>query len=332
MHLWYTKLIDHASIEGRNQLAWVKIGLSIRFGQTLQLSQEPENQLPFYEREERRCTFWSVYLLDKLVSCSRNHPPTIMDSDCDLHLPLEDISQLSQPLVAQVVPTLATLCDIPTSTLLAETDHFALVIFMASVLGRIVRLVFQQRSTETYFPWDSRSEFSRIYGILLSFETYSSGTGSFESFETALCSEFGTQSKIDFSRGCHFIYSHLLYHVNYCLLYHPFLLRERLKTCNVRVPLEFMSTAVERSKYHAVLISKILGLFGKHNCEATPSFFGYGAIVAAVVHYLHATAANSTSSEQSKDHFADCMSFLECESTHWDNHQRMVRYLSLRNL
>jgi hypothetical protein len=206
MHLWYTKLIDHASIEGRNQLAWVKIGLSIRFGQTLQLSQEPENQLPFYEREERRCTFWSVYLLDKLVSCSRNHPPTILDSDCDLHLPLEDISQLSQPLVAQVVPTLATLCDIPTSTLLAETDHFALVIFMASVLGRIVRLVFQQRSTETHFPWDSRSEFSRIYGILLSFETYSSGTGSFESFETALCSEFGTQSKIDFSRGCHFIY------------------------------------------------------------------------------------------------------------------------------
>jgi len=312
------------STAGRNQLAWVKIGLAIRFAQTLQLSQEPEEHLAFHEKEERRFTFWSVYFLDKLVSCARSHPPTILDSDCTIRLPLHDTSEWSCTSWIEMSPTLAALSNIPDLNVLDETNHFALMIFMSSVLGLIVRWAFQQHSKDINLPWDSRSEFSRIYGILLSFESYAVGTGPFETFEAVMERCFELRGNVDFQQACHYIYAHLLYHVDQCLLHHPFLLRQRLKTSNVRVPPGFISMAVERSRKHAVFLSRILNMLQQYDCEVVPSFFGYAAVIAGVVHYLHSRTSHRFPQEQSEGNFQACVLFLEREPASWDTFRRMV--------
>ncbi|CAN9354537.1 unnamed protein product [Alternaria alternata] len=71
------------------------------------------------------------------------------------------------------LPTLAAIQEIPDTPPLEKSDHFALTIFMVSTLGHIARWAFRQGASETRLPWDSRSEFSRINGMLLSFESYS---------------------------------------------------------------------------------------------------------------------------------------------------------------
>ncbi|RQM04609.1 hypothetical protein DH86_00004083, partial [Scytalidium sp. 3C] len=77
-------VVDFTS--GRQTLAWVKIGLAIRFAQSLRLADasptDLTSKLNVEQKHERIMTFWSVYLLDRLVSCAPNRPPTISDNDC----------------------------------------------------------------------------------------------------------------------------------------------------------------------------------------------------------------------------------------------------------
>lgn len=74
-------------VAGKNQRGWVKIGLSVRFAEALNLSSEPDPALPMWLQVEHRWTFWSVYLLDRLVSCTPQHKLAIQDTDCTLDLP-----------------------------------------------------------------------------------------------------------------------------------------------------------------------------------------------------------------------------------------------------
>ncbi|KAJ9604937.1 hypothetical protein H2200_010326 [Cladophialophora chaetospira] len=69
-------------IHGQHELAWIKIGLAIRFAQALHLHEEPDFSIPDHEQEARRRTFWSIYLLDKLISISSHRPTMLTDVDC----------------------------------------------------------------------------------------------------------------------------------------------------------------------------------------------------------------------------------------------------------
>lgn len=76
-------------IDGRTSSAWLKIGLAVRIAQDLQLMKEPKATLPAIEQEERRRAFWSIFLLDRLVSCGQGRPPAISDEDCLVQLPCD---------------------------------------------------------------------------------------------------------------------------------------------------------------------------------------------------------------------------------------------------
>ncbi|KIW16515.1 hypothetical protein PV08_06570 [Exophiala spinifera] len=153
---------------GRHRLGWVKIGLAVRFAQSLQLNTEPRSDLPFEEQDERRLTFWSVYLLDRLASCGAYRPSTIADSDCSTLLPSDC------PDAHQTMPGLRLLEEMHTIHETRHMDPFTYTILMASALGRVERQALQQQgSTDRYPPWDSRSDFAAIYSLLLSFEGYS---------------------------------------------------------------------------------------------------------------------------------------------------------------
>ncbi|KAI7778649.1 hypothetical protein LA080_001882 [Diaporthe eres] len=71
-------IIDFTS--GRISSGWLKIGLAIRIAQDLQLTKESAEELSDVERERQRRVFWSIYLLDEIVSCvgfqerSGDHP------------------------------------------------------------------------------------------------------------------------------------------------------------------------------------------------------------------------------------------------------------------
>ncbi|OAL44863.1 hypothetical protein IQ07DRAFT_521321 [Pyrenochaeta sp. DS3sAY3a] len=314
-------------IAGRNKLAWMKFGLSVRFAQSMCLGQEPDQGMTIYEQEEHCKTFWSIYLIERIVSCGMNRPPTILDSNCAIQLPA-DSDNVHIPLL----PTLAVVQDVPKNVSIGATDHFALTIFMASVLGRVGSWGFQRGSVEAYLPWDSRSEFAKINGMILSFETYSGASESIEIFEETLDRVFRHSSGhgIDFGRACHFVYSQLLYHLNQCLLHHLFLLRRLFKTYETKIPPSFFRTAVQKSFEHAACLTERLVSLQRQGCDHYPSFFGYAAVIAGVIHYIHLSNPNiSTTATESVKYYENCIQFLDQEPAYWESFKRLAT--SLKN-
>jgi hypothetical protein len=55
-------------LDCKHRAAWLKIGLAARYAQALNLTLEPSELLSQADQEEHRRAYWSVYLLDKLVS------------------------------------------------------------------------------------------------------------------------------------------------------------------------------------------------------------------------------------------------------------------------
>ena len=53
---------------------------------------EPDQSLSIIEQELRRRTFWSVYVLDTLISCGRERSPTIPKDNLKLHMPCSENS------------------------------------------------------------------------------------------------------------------------------------------------------------------------------------------------------------------------------------------------
>lgn len=311
-------IIDY--IGGREPLAWVKFGLAIRFAQTLQLSKEPDSLLPQHEAEERRQTFWSVYILDKLGSCGRNRPPTLLDSDCTSRLPLNDFVFRDEP--STEAPTLEAIREIPEKALLDSSDHFALTIFMISVFGDVVKWAFRHGATDSRLPWDARSRFAQINGLLTSFESYSEACDG--NFEEILERDFLFNGVLDERAASHFSCAHVHYHINQCLLHHPFLLRQHLKSSGVKIPVNFLRSALAKSQEHAIHLTAILHVLQQRGCRSYPSFFGYAAGLAGLIHRLHASISTGTEQWVAQANWTSCIQFLEQEPMRWESYRRIV--------
>ncbi|KAJ4983153.1 hypothetical protein SVAN01_11337 [Stagonosporopsis vannaccii] len=310
-------IVDY--VAGRPQVAWVKIGLAVRLAQTLQLGNEPPPGLPQNAAEERRNTFWSIYILDKLVSCGRHRPPTLLDADCKVRLPVNPCS-LPTSLQAEP-PTLAAIQEIPDMPALEKSDHFALTIFMVSALGHIAKWAFRQGASETRLPWDSRSEFARISGMILSFESYSDACDG--NFVDILDKHFVFQGLIDEGMSSHFTYSHLVYSLNQCLLHHPFLLRQHLQTFKAIVPVAFLRDAMLKSFEHASRLAAILRALQERGCETYPTFYAYAATIAGIILRLHCEEASFLEKDDVEASYKSCLRFLEQRSVRWLSYKRM---------
>lgn len=300
---------------GRHQSAWVKIGLCVRLAQTLRLGEQSAyDEWPDKKRREGCMTFWSVYLLDKLVSVGRHRPPTILDADCTVSLPSSyfgsrkfylPLSAITQPVEGVEMP---------------ELDDFALTILMASTLGRTIRYCLQHVSNSSYALWDSRSEFSNIHGTLLNFETFSNSHS--EAFDVTV--DFGPSAarNADFAGCGHFLFAHVLYHLNHCILHHPFLLKYRFQASKTRAPCTFMREAISRNKEHADRLVSILKFLQSQRLPL-PSFYGFCAVIAGVIQCLHSAATSSDTVSPEGYLFQICLDFLEHAPQQYVHFRRM---------
>lgn len=227
--------------------AWVKIGLAGRLAQMLDMQSEPDPCLPVIEQEEHRRTYWSIYLLDKLVTCSRGRPSIFQDYTCQLHLPCsEDDFRTATKRNTRTLEQLKNSEDLAG---MSEIGDFARVITMASTLSRTSNYILQQYDlTSPKPPWDQNSEFSAIRSRLVRLDTQFEFWRPIEDIIMLKSSIDGT---VDFNSAEPLIFSYSLYHMCHCLLQHPFLLRRRLESFSARFPVSFFAKAVEERQAHA---------------------------------------------------------------------------------
>ncbi|KAI3537382.1 3-hydroxymethyl-3-methylglutaryl-CoA lyase [Colletotrichum filicis] len=306
---------------GRTSSAWLKIGMAIRIAQDLQLMKEPSETLPLVEQEERRRSFWSIYLLDKLVSLGKHRHFAILDEDCHVRLPCDELTFRSGGWGQNV--TLRQLLD--WSTDVGVESGFPVAILASSVLARCTRRLLHDRNTDETPPWDSKSEFASITSLLLLVESRLQVDQ--HPIRNVVDTYRLDDGVIDHPAMGHVIFARTVFHVCYCLLYHPFLVREQVRRVKCQVPSSFMRLASQKSYEHARDLVNLLHDAEAVGCHLGASFYAYSACLAGSILSLHMHTEKDTESQRYLELLSatqDSILILEGMAKFWDHASKII--------
>jgi hypothetical protein len=306
---------------GKSRLAWVKFGLATRLIQDLKLNAEPNAELSMSQKEEHRRTFWSIYALDKIMACTGGRPVAVADNDCTVALPHGEESS-PQDMPPTGVSTLSTLREPAGSASSIPPDSFTMLILMSSLLGRIVRSVFQDSKLD--IPcWDHRSDFAKSSSVLLNFESIHA-VGD-DDLQSHISDRFSTYEGFDRQQAGHFVWARAIYHLCGTMLYHPVNLYKHRHAYQQRFPKTFARELSDRFQNHVGQLTEILRVVQITRCCARGSFLGYMAAYSASIHKLFLHSANENVSTRSRAALETCVGFLEQTPVCWPNYTYMVR-------
>ncbi|KAF4883339.1 putative transcriptional regulatory protein [Colletotrichum fructicola] len=315
-------LFDFTAGRSRHGSAWVKVGMSVRMAQDCGLMLENATHLPYMEQEERRRVFWSVYLLDRLVSCGRGRPPAIVDASCHLQLPCEEVVWKNE--VWSKTQSLDEMTN-RALTVPQSQGSFAHVIAMAQILGRSAQYMLQEFNIRSpHPPWDRSSDFAALESDLLHFE---SSLRIQQPLQQVLAPYISADGVVDYHTTGPIIFSRAFYHLCYCLLNHPFLLKRRIDTCRTLAPTSFLTRSSDLGWLHAqhmlALIRDARGL----GCSFHSSSSGYCATVAGSIIALRTGDSDLAVSQRAQVLLEEALSYLDTLGRHWNNVSSMATVL-----
>ena len=280
---------------------------------------ESATHLSASEQEERRRVFWSIYLLDRLVSCGRARPPAILDASCQLQLPCDEATwRVGLPKETLTLEDFAH--RIPTSP--AQWSPFAIVIAVAHTLSKGAQYMVQQLNIKSRDPpWDSNSDFAGILSDLLYLESL---LEVWKSPRDVVVQWTSANGRIDQQCIGPIIFARALFHLCYCLLHHPFLLRKRLEVCQREAPSSFLSRAFDTAWEHSKSMINLLDEVQCAGATAHSYFYGYCTLVAGSIAALHLNQSLESERIESALLLERCKKILQ-EIKCWKNVSLMVR-------
>lgn len=305
--------------------AWVKIGLSVRIAQDLCLMIDPDSNttLSPADQEERRRTFWSLYLLDRIVSCGRARPPAILEASCQLQLPCDE--EVWRAGRSQRTDTLDQLSN---KTLInkGKLGPFAVVIIMAYILSRGAQYMLQEYNIRSRDPpWDSNSDFASITSDLLYIESQFEMT---KPIQDVIAEESVDADGINQTTTALIVFSQALFYLCHCLLNHPFLLRHRLQSTNTRAPSTFLSRSFDFGRICAMRLTRHLADARSAGCATNASFYGYCAVVAGTIQALYVHSMDETLRTEAMEHVHMNLATLSEIGKFWENVSAMSNALT----
>lgn len=313
---------------GRTSSGWLKIGLAVRIAQDLQLMKEPKSTLSPIEQEEHRRAFWSIYLLDKLVSVGQSRPPAISEEDIHVQLPVDE--ETFRRGVWKKTPTLHQLINWKSEGDSAVNSTFTQTILAATALGRCVRYVLHGREIDEMPPWDPRSDFTLLNTFLLLIDHHLQ-------VETTPIPQIVQQYRkpdgtLDFQSLEHVVFARITFHTAHCLLNHPFLLRMRLQKGNCKVPPKFLTRSFEVACDHARAISSVVEDAITSGCHVQSSFYAYASILAGGILSLAIhidQEKGQVTDPELLSHYQKAIHILERVGRRWDHASKMHLQLML---
>ncbi|KAF5548289.1 zn 2cys6 transcription factor [Fusarium mexicanum] len=285
-------LFDFTAGRLRHGSAWVKVGLAVRIAQDCGLMLENAGHLSYSQQEERRRVFWSVYLLDRLVSCGRGRPPAIVDASCH-----------EGGLMGQ--DTIVGRDDEPNSLDISTPMSFD--------------PDFNIRGPHP--PWDPGSDFAGIESDLLHFEAYLEIQ---RPIDEILAPYVLAEGVVDSQSSGPIIFSRALFHLCYCLLNHPFLLRRRINTCRNLAPVSFIKRSSDLAWLHAQQMMVLIRESRKLGCSFHASSSGYAVTVAGSIIALWTYDEHSPTSQEAHILLDEALGYLDIIGHHWSNVKTMV--------
>ena len=282
---------------------------------------EPDSELGPVQQEERRRVFWSFYLCDKLISCGRERPHVISDHQCKLQLPADENEWRAGHY--RQTPTLDKLTDDNTDAVLHTLSPFAITTVMASLLGRCAQYALGEQEEQTPGgktpPWNPRSKYSSIHSALLHTE---SELGLNDSLSGKIAQFYTTSDgSVDQHRAAPLVLAHALFFLCQCLLYHPFLIKQRLARVGQRTPQSFLTQTLNSCRSAASSLSRLMDDVKSLCCETlTPfydPFYGYCTMVAGTIHSMFMNSSDTFVVETAKASFDSSLQNLRELSYYW---------------
>ncbi|KAF4963728.1 hypothetical protein FSARC_8276 [Fusarium sarcochroum] len=303
--------------------AYMKLGFAARLALDSKLHLEPEVSMPIFEREERKRTFWSLYLQDKLISLSRGRFCVIRDEDCKLSLPCSEHAFKEGKL--EQTPVLEDMTgDCMEQDAADSCCPLALIAIMASTLGRVSHYVLHEtKNPQIGLPWSSATPYASLSAALLQAEHY---FGINEDPTVVLKQRCVIDGVVDSHLAGSFIYAKAIFHLSHCLLHHPFLIQQRLQSFKQKAPLIFMKAAWEKCRTHAKSITDLRSL-NNHNVLLLTSLYGYCAMVAGTIHALAMNDDRVSIREESQKSYCAALESLRDLSSYWGHAALMVKRL-----
>ncbi|KAL5340023.1 type I 3-dehydroquinase-domain-containing protein [Aspergillus crustosus] len=257
---------------GCGKKAYMTLGNAVSIVLALDLYREVPGSHPSLppEREMRRRLFWSVYVMDRFLTCGSKRPCLIADHSIVVRLPASnasgsDLGELFNP----VGP------NIPYSSDRRKTagSCSALLVDISRILGVTHRyLAAGGVKGDSHFPWHALSNLSKIRQEL---DLWAAGTHDLFASIEAL---FGhPESTL-------LLLSKLIYHLVHCLLYRPFL---PIDLAELRGSGQHQSWQIEATTLcfsHANAIAELVELARHAPRIEWPDLVAYCLTVAGTVH------------------------------------------------
>ncbi|KAF4425939.1 Transcriptional activator protein UGA3 [Colletotrichum fructicola] len=202
---------------------------------------------------------------------------------------------------------------------------FAHVIAMAQILGRSAQYMLQEFNIRSpHPPWDRSSDFAALESDLLHFE---SSLRIQQPLQQVLAPYISADGVVDYHTTGPIIFSRAFYHLCYCLLNHPFLLKRRIDTCRTLAPTSFLTRSSDLGWLHAqhmlALIRDARGL----GCSFHSSSSGYCATVAGSIIALRTGDSDLAVSQRAQVLLEEALSYLDTLGRHWNNVSSMATVL-----
>lgn len=282
---------------------------------------EPSPELPLSEQEEHRRAFWSIYLLDRLMTCGRARPPVFNDSTISLQLPCSE--QAFRTGVWEQSEEL----NVYTSNRLLQfiqPSPFSRVIIISALLSQCSRYALQSESDNYGLPpWDTKSDYTAISSSLLYLESHVDWTQSIQD----LLKDVTENDQPDLNTLEHVIVSQVLHHLCYCILNHYFLLRRRLSLISTRIPVSFSINSLYINLYHAQELNRVMKTASRAGCMLISSFLSYACLISATVHAVYRHSETASVRERAAKDLNFNLTFLQRQAQYWPNAVTMLNKL-----
>ncbi|KAJ5655419.1 hypothetical protein N7507_007369 [Penicillium longicatenatum] len=307
---------------GRRRNAWVKIGMSVRIAQDLDMMLEPPSNLPELERDERRNLFWSLYLLDRFVCCSFQRPPAIHDSDLHLNLPTHYRSEKRLPSI-----TLSELFNENIRNLSPRSGMFGISIGFVACLGRTTKYMMSKLRCQSTPPWKSGSEHAMIHRDLEYLKQLALQNGPIPGAPSQTQPQ-AESSKPDREQISHMVLSHTLYHLCLCILNHPFLIGLKIESrSHSDMPLMWLEDTRRRSLSHAGSLITVLLEAKAAGYMPITSVYSYSMVLASTIHGIFMHCDDSSIRQSSAENLKPAFEYLSEMFDLWDNANVMANAL-----
>ncbi|CAI2165858.1 8229_t:CDS:2 [Funneliformis geosporum] len=307
---------------GKGPRAWMYSGMAVRMAQELGLHKVEEDtseskssksspEYTFIQKEIKRRTFWSCFLLDRFSACALGRPTLIDEDDCDVRLPCnESVWNLEHPLENPSIDECLKVGQIKQDVRLTLTNFgmSASLVSVTALLGRVCQHVNRSKPYDALPTWDPNSQFTILEKEL---EDWYSSLSPHYTYTRERMSQL-----IADGLGSTFASIHLLYYSAIVVLNRPNiapLQNDEVADCHV----EFMRASAERCSAAAKFVSSIASDITQYGCQFMCPFILYPIFATTTIHLNDIYSSDIKIAEEAKMNLSINENFLKLMGPYW---------------